>query len=69
MKNILKNKNNEIIEDRYLTLKRYLRLLIKEKRLDAKNVECILSALDDEEILIEEQIIEENNEWRNKRNI
>lgn len=62
MKNILKNKNNEIIEDRYLTLKRYLRLLIKEKRLDAKNVECILSALDDEEILIEEQIIEENNE-------
>ena len=62
MKNILKNKNNEIIEDRYLTLKRYLRLLIKEKRLDAKNVECILNALDDEEILIEEQIIEGNND-------
>ena len=62
MKNILKNKNNEIIEDRYLTLKRYHRLLIKEKRLDAKNVECILNALDDEEILIEEQIIEGNND-------
>ena len=62
MKNILKNKNNEIIEDRYLTLKRYLRLLIKEKRLDTKNVECILNALDDEEILIEEQIIEGNND-------
>ena len=62
MKNILKKQNNEIIEDRYLTLKRYLRLLIKEKRLDAKNVECILNALDDEEILIEEQIIEGNND-------
>jgi len=64
MKNILKNKNNKIIEDRYLTLKRYLRLLIKEKRLDAKNVECILNALDDEEILIEEveETIEDNND-------
>ena len=56
-------KNNAIINDRYLTLKRYLRLLIKEKRLDAKNVECILNALDDEEILIEEtEIIEADND-------
>lgn len=39
-----------IIEDRYLTLKRYLRLMIKENRLDISNVECILDALDDEPI-------------------
>lgn len=47
-----------IIEDRYLTLKRYLRLLIKENRLDVQNVECILKALDDEPI----EVIGENNE-------
>ena len=35
-----------IIEDRYLTLKKYLRVLIKENRLDIQNVECILEALD-----------------------
>ena len=39
-----------IIEDRYLTLKRYLRLLIKENRLDIQSVECIIKALDDEPI-------------------
>ena len=63
---MLKNKNNKIIEDRYLTLKRYLRLLIKEKRLDSKNVECILNALDDEEILIEEVEIGEEYKGENK---
>lgn len=47
-----------IIEDRYLTLKRYLRLLIKENRLDVQNVECILKALDDEPI----EVIGETNE-------
>ncbi len=47
-----------IIEDRYLTLKRYLRLLIKENRLDIQNVECILKALDDEPI----EVIGESNE-------
>ena len=47
-----------IIEDRYLTLKRYLRLLIKENRLDIQNVECILKALDDEPI----EVIGETNE-------
>lgn len=47
-----------IIEDRYLTLKRYLRLLIKENRLDIKNVECILKALDNEPI----EVIGETNE-------
>lgn len=47
-----------IIEDRYLTLKRYLRLLIKENRLDVQNVECILKALDDEPI----EVIGEKNE-------
>jgi hypothetical protein len=47
-----------IIEDRYLTLKRYLRLLIKENRLDIQNVECILKALDDEPI----EVIGEKNE-------
>lgn len=36
----------KIIEDRYLTLKRYLRSLIKENRLDIQNVESILYALD-----------------------
>jgi hypothetical protein len=56
-----KRKTNEIIEDRYLTLIRYLRLLIKEKRLDAKNVECFLNALDDEEIVIEEIVEETEN--------
>lgn len=40
----------KIIEDRYLTLKRYLKLLIKENRLDIQNVECILTALEDEPI-------------------
>ena len=47
-----------IIEDRYLTLKRYLRLLIKENRLDIQNVECILKVLDDEPI----EVIGESNE-------
>lgn len=47
-----------IIEDRYLTLKRYLRLLIKENILDIQNVECILKALDDEPI----EVIGETNE-------
>lgn len=47
-----------IIEDRYLTLKRYLKLLIKENRLDVQNIECILKALDDELI----EIIGESNE-------
>lgn len=47
-----------IIEDRYLTLKRYLRLLIKENRIDVQNVECILKALDDEPI----EVIGEKNE-------
>lgn len=47
-----------IIEDRYLTLKRYLKLLIKENRLDIQNVECILKALDDEPI----EVIGESNE-------
>jgi hypothetical protein len=47
-----------IIEDRYLTLKRYLKLLIKENRLDVQNVECILKALDDEPI----ELIGETNE-------
>ena len=37
----------KIIEDRYLTLKRYLKLLIKENKLDYQSVECILTALDD----------------------
>ena len=36
----------KIIEDRYLTLKRYLRSLIKENRLDIQNVESILYALE-----------------------
>lgn len=47
-----------IIEDRYLTLKRYLKLLIKKNRLDVQNVECILKALDNEPI----EIIGESNE-------
>ena len=47
-----------IIEDRYLTLKRYLKLLIKENRLDVQNIECILKVLDDEPI----EIIGESNE-------
>lgn len=53
MNNVLNNKSIDtykIIEDRYLTLKRYLKLLIKENRLDIQNVECILTALDDEPI-------------------
>lgn len=40
----------KIIEDRYLTLKRYLKLLIKENRLEIQNVECILLALENEPI-------------------
>lgn len=47
-----------IIEDRYLTLKRYLKLLIKENRLDIQNVECILKALDNEPI----EVISESGE-------
>lgn len=60
MKLLIKKTTNQymIIEDRYLTLKRYLRLLIKENRLDIQNVECILKALDDEPI----EVIGESNE-------
>lgn len=36
----------KIIEDRYLTLKRYLRILIKNNRLDIQSIESILYALD-----------------------
>ena len=53
MNNVLNNKSIDtykIIEDRYLTLRRYLNLLIKENRLDIQIVECILKALDDEPI-------------------
>lgn len=53
MNNVLNNKSIDtykIIEDRYLTLRRYLNLLIKENRLDIQNVECILKALEDEPI-------------------
>ena len=42
----------KIIEDRYLTLIRYLNLLINENRLDIQNVECILEALDDKPLRI-----------------
>ena len=47
--NVVNNKSIDtykIIEDRYLTLKKYLRALIKENRLDIQNVECILEAFD-----------------------
>ena len=54
MKKELKKRDYEVLKDRYLTLKRFLRLVIKEHILDRKNVECILNALDDEEILIDE---------------
>lgn len=47
-----------IIEDRYLTLKRYLQLLIKENRLDIQNVECILKALDGEPIELDGELNE-----------
>lgn len=53
MNNVLNNKSIDtykIIEDRYLTLRRYLNLLIKENRLDIQNVECILKVLSDEPI-------------------
>lgn len=40
----------KVIEDRYLTLKRYLRILINESTLSIQNVEYILKALDDEPI-------------------
>ena len=53
MNNVLNNKTIDtykIIEDKYLTLRRYLNLLIKENRLDIQNVECILKALEDEPI-------------------
>lgn len=43
----------KIIEDRYLTLKRYLKCLIKENRVDIQNIECILKALDDEPLDVE----------------
>lgn len=46
----------KVIEDRYLTLKRYLRLLIKENRIDIQNVECILKALDDEPIEVDKEV-------------
>ena len=36
----------KIIEEKYLILKRYLRMLIKENILEIQNVECILNALD-----------------------
>lgn len=53
--NVVNNKSIDtykIIEDRYLTLIRYLKLLINENRLDIQNVECILEALDDKPLRI-----------------
>ncbi len=35
----------KVIEDRYLTLKRYLRILIKNNRLDVQSIESIESIL------------------------
>ena len=49
IKNFINNKSIDsykIIEEKYLILKRYLRNLIKENRLEIQNVECILNALD-----------------------
>ena len=43
----------KVIEDRYLTLRRYLKCLIKENRVDYQNIECILKALDDEPLEVE----------------
>lgn len=45
-----------IIEDRYLTLKRYLRLLINENRVNKNSIKDILLALDNEPI----PVIKEN---------
>lgn len=36
----------KIIEDRYELLKKFLRSLINENRLDVKNVKCFLDILD-----------------------
>lgn len=50
----------KIIEDRYLTLKRYLRLYTdKHRLLSREDLELIIKALDDEPI---EEIKEEENE-------
>ena len=49
----------KIIEDRYLTLKRYLRLLMKKSIVCADSIEIILTALDDEPI---EEIKEVNKD-------
>lgn len=37
----------KIIEEKYHILKRYLKCLIMQNRLDINNVECILSALEE----------------------
>lgn len=49
----------KIIEDRYLTLKRYLRILIKNNRLDIQSIESILYALDPEPPISYEEESEE----------
>ena len=39
-----------VIEDRYLTLRRYLNLLIKDDNINKRNIEIILKALDNDPI-------------------
>lgn len=39
-----------IIEDKYLTLRRYLNLLIKDDNINKRNIEIILKALDNDPI-------------------
>lgn len=49
LNNVINNKSIDtykLIENRYIILKRYLRNLIKNNRLDIQNVECILDSLE-----------------------
>ena len=63
LNNVINNKSIDtykIIEDRYIILKRYLRNLIKENRLEIQNVECILDSLDNPVCSFTIKEIEEN---------
>lgn len=51
----------KLIEDRYATLKRYLRLHFKNHPLISKEeVEIIIKSLDDDPLEVDEKIVEEN---------
>ena len=64
LNNVINNKSIDtykMIEDRYNILRRYLRNLIEENRLDIQNVECMLDSLEPPKICLAIQKDEDND--------